>query len=250
MKKIYKWMIIGGLSFIGLMIAIILLPYNHKLTVSIAILCGLTMMVTAIIMIKNRSLFDKSLFRWDAQVLKTTIMTGAAFVSLTLVLSLLLEFVLFWAYLIIPSPFYVHHEGVEYYQSNEYQDFRWGKQASEYLPSYDMLTGATNIEFFYDDGLPMETLYLHTDTKFVLDVHYDTDLYLTKKQEAIQDGKDFSDAVYPDAWLLGKKQLQFGNCLYYVIICSDNEGKLTYYVTIQDRNDYTSFSELSISFAA
>ena len=95
MKKIYKWMIIGGLSFMGFMIAIILLPYNHKLTVSIAILCGLTMMVTAIIMIKNRSLFDKSLFRWDAQVLKTTIMTGAAFVSLTLVLSLLLEFVLF-----------------------------------------------------------------------------------------------------------------------------------------------------------
>jgi hypothetical protein len=248
--KIQRWLLIGGLSLAGLISTLIILPYSHKLTVSIAILCSLSGVISLVILVKNRNLFRNSDFKWDAHNFKTTMVTGVAFVALTLVLSFLLEFVLFWAYLIIPSPFYVHHEDVAYYQSNEYHDFRWGKQASEYLPSYDTLADANSIEFVYDDGLYMETLYLQTDTKFILNVHYDADLYLMKKQQAIQGGTSFSDDVYPDAWLLGKEKLPFGNHLYYVIICSDDQNKLTYFVTIQDRDDYTSFYELPISFGA
>jgi hypothetical protein len=232
------------------MIAIIILPYSHKLTVSIALLCGLTALVAVIILIKKRNLFHKSCFKWDAQALKTIVVTGVVFVTLTLVLSFLLDFVLFCAYMIVPPPFYTQYEGIAYYQSNEYQDFRWGKQAGEYLPSYDTLSDANGIEFVYDDGLSMETVYLQTDTKFVLTVYYDAEIYAAKKQQAIQDGEDFTDAFYSDAWLLEKEKLPFGNHLYYVVICSDDQNKLTYYVTIQDRNDYTKFSELQLSWGA
>lgn len=250
MKKLYKWLLIGGLSLLGLIITMIIMPYSHKLTVSIALLCGLTLLVSTIVLIINRRLFDKSLRKWDAHATKAAIFPGIAFVTLTLALALLLDFVMVFVNFIIPPPFYVHLEGIEHYQSNAYQNERWGKEASEYLPPYDTLEDATSIEFVYDDGLFMETLFFHTDTKFVLDVYYDSTLYAAKKQEAIKGGENFGDTLRPDIWLLGKEKLPFGNCLYYLVICSDDECKLEYLVTIQDSDDCTAFHDLSLSWGS
>ena len=246
METLYKWPVIGGLSLIGLTVCLIIMPFNHIMTVSIAILCSIALVISIVHLYYNRSTFFYSTYKlvWDARGIKKAISSGVIFTVLILVLALILELILVFLYFIIPNPFYPYYEGIEYYQSNEYRDFRWGKEASRYLPAYDELEGAESIAFTYNHGLSAETLYTPTDTKFEVEVYYDPTQYATQKEAAIQNGEFFgSTPYYGDAWLLEKKTLVFGNHLYYVVLCSDEECKLTYHVSVQNSKKYTEFGQ-------
>ncbi|MBQ9151716.1 MAG: hypothetical protein IJX72_05650 [Clostridia bacterium] len=240
MKKMYRWIPIGGLSLIGLVASVIIMQYNRKLTVSIAILCGLTLLVAAIKIARNKWLVVDAKALWDGEAIRSTVAPTVAFVAVTLALSFLLELILSFLYFVSSIPVLPEYEGVEYYKNQEYADFRWGKEASRHLPAYEELEGATHIEFFYDDQFLMETVYIHTSTTFTLQVSYSAERYAVLKQEVCRDGEYFGTPWDPNDWLLKKEKLPFGNYLYYIVTCSDEDQTLTYQVKILDSYDHTS----------
>ena len=240
MKKMYKWIPIGVLSFIGLIVAVIIMQYNRKLTVSIAILCGLTLLVAVIKIVRSKWLVVDAKARWDGETIRSTIFPTVAFVAATLAISFLLDLLLSVLYFVSPISFRTEYEGVEYYQNQAYTDFRWGKEAGRHLPDYEELEGSTHIAFSYNDEFLMETLYVHTSTTFTLQVTYDAGRYAALKEEVHRGGEYFGTAWDPNDWLLSKEKLPFGNYLYYIVTCSDEEQTLTYQVIIMDSDDHTS----------
>ncbi len=240
MKKMYKWIPIGGLSLIGLAASLIIMQYNRKLTVSIAILCGLTLLVAVIKIAHNKWLVKDAKALWDGEAILSTVAPTVAFAVVTLVLSFLLELILSFLYFVSPIPLLPEYEGVEHYQNQEYADFRWGKEAARHLPAYEELEGATHVEFSYHDDFLMETLYIHTSTTFTLRVTYDAERYAILKEEVCRDGEYFGTAWEPNEWLLKKEKLPLGNYLYYIVTYSDEDQTLTYQIQILDSYDHTS----------
>ena len=84
MKKMYKWIPIGGLSLIGLAASLIIMQYNRKLTVSIAILCGLTLLVAVIKIARNKWLVKDAKALWDGKTIRSTVAPTVAFAAVTL----------------------------------------------------------------------------------------------------------------------------------------------------------------------
>ena len=240
MKKTYKWIPIGALSLIGLAVSLIIMQYNRKLTVSIAILCGLTLLVAVIKIACNKWPVKDAKALWDGEAIRSTVSPTVAFAAITLAVSFLLELILSFLYFVSPIPLLPEYEGVEHYQNQEYADFRWGKEAARHLPAYEELEGATHVEFSYNDGFLMETLYIHTSTTFTLRVTYDAERYTLLKEEVCRDGQYFGTAWEPNDWLLKKEKLPFGNYLYYIVTYSDEDRTLTYQIQILDSYDHTS----------
>ena len=240
MKKMYKWIPIGGLSLIGLAVSLIIMQYNRKLTVSIAILCGLTLLVAVIKIACNKWLVKDAKALWDGEAIRSTVAPTVAFAAITLALSFLLELILSFLYFVSPISLLPEYEGVGYYQNQEYADFRWGKEAARHLPAYEELEGATHVEFSYHDDFLMETLYLHTSTTFTLRVTYDAERYTMLKEEVCREGQYFGTAWEPNDWLLKKDKLPLGNYLYYIVTYSDEDRMLTYQIQILDSYDHTS----------
>lgn len=239
MKKTYKWIPIGGLSLIGLVASLIIMQYNRKLTVSIAILCGLTLLVAVIKIARNKWPVKDAKALWDGEAIRSTVAPTVAFAVITLALSFLLELILSFLYFVSPIPVLPEYEGVGYYQDQEYADFRWGKEAARHLPAYEELEGATQVEFSYQDEFLMETLYIHTSTTFTLQVTYDAERYAILKEEVCRDGEYFGQPWDPNDWLLKKEKLPLGNYLYYIVTYSDEDQTLTYQVIILDSDDHT-----------
>ncbi len=240
MKKMYRWIPIGGLSLIGLVASVIIMQYNRKLTVSIAILCGVSLLVASIKIARNKRLVTDAKALWDGEAIRSTILPAVGFVAVTVALSFLLDLILSFLYFVCPIPVLPEYEGVEYYQNQEYKDFRWGKEASRHLPAYEELEGATHVEFSYCDEFLMETLYVHTSTTFTLQVTYDAERYAALKEEVCRDGTYFGEPWEPNDWLLEKEALPLGNYLYYIVTYSDEKQALTYQVIILDSGDHTS----------
>ena len=240
MKKMYKWIPIGGLSLIGLAVSLIIMQYNRKLTVSIAILCGLTLLVAVIKIARNKWPVKDAKALWDGEAIHSTVAPTVAFAAITLALSFLLELILSLLYFVSPIPLLPEYEGVGYYQNQEYADFRWGKEAARHLPAYEELEGATHVEFSYHDHFLMETLYIHTSTTFTLRVTYDAERYTMLKEEVCREGQYFGTAWEPNDWLLKKDKLPLGNYLYYIVTYSDEDRMLTYQIQILDSYDHTS----------
>lgn len=240
MKKMYKWIPIGGLSLIGLAVSLIIMQYNRKLTVSIAILCGLTLLVAVIKIACNKWLVKDAKALWDGEAIRSTVKPTVVFAAVTLALSFLLDLILSFLYFVCPVPIPPRYEGVEYYQNQEYEDFRWGREAARHLPAYEDLEGVTHIEFSYSDDFMMETVYIHTSTTFTLQVTYDAERYAILKEEVCRDGEYFGTSWDPNDWLLMKEKLPLGNYLYYIATYSDEDRTLTYQVIILDGAKHTS----------
>lgn len=245
MKKMYKWIPIGGLSLIGLVVSLIVMQFDRKLTVSIAILCGLTLLVTIIKIARNKWLVVDAKALWDGEAVCSTILPTVAFVAVTLVLSMILEIVLSVAYFVIPPPenYFYKYEGIESYQDGEYATFRFGDEASLYLPAYEELGDAEAVEFVYYDGFSSETLFIPGMTEFTVKVTYDPERYATVKDAVSREGEDFGGDIW-DIRLLAREKLSPGNCLYYMVTYSDDENTVEYCVTVQDDSNYTSYFDI------
>lgn len=241
MEKLYKWLTIGSLSFFGLLVCVVVSWYDRKLTVSLAIVCFLMLLLAAIIIIRNRRLFKSP----PVCNPKTIIGCGKAtafFMAVMLMLSLFFELCLSFAYWAVTPPpsYFYEYEGVEPYQNNEYENFRFGKEAKLFLPTYDEFEDAKDIEFTYYDGFLTETLFFPGMVEFYIKVSYDPKQYSIEKAAVCQKGEDFGGQIF-DVRLLEKKKLSYGNCLYYIVICSDNENAITYCVSVQDNNNYSTY---------
>ena len=242
MKNIYTWFSIGTVSFVGLLISLFILPHDRKLTVSMAILCSLSLSVSILMIVQNRKWSERSKLTGDQTIAKRLVFPTIAWAIVTLLISLLLELLLSLVYWFTPLPSNYKFDGVEYYQDNKYEDFRFGNEASLYLPAYEDFEAANVVEFTYYDCFSIETLYFPGYTEYTLQVYYDSEQYAVQKEGVCNKGVDFGGQVINDVWLLEKKQISFGNCLYYIVICNDRENALTYIVSIQDNDNYSSYS--------
>ena len=243
MKNIYKWFPIGIVSFVGCLISLFILSYDRKLTVSIAILCSLSLSVSILMIVRNRRWLKCTKYKGDPGTVKQLTTLTIAFVIVTLFISLILELFLSIAYWFVSPPENYKFNGLEYYQNERYKDFRFGNEASLYLPAYENLNGGKVVEFTYYDCFSIETLYFPGYTEYTLQVYYDSEQYAVQKEGVCNKGVDFGGQVINDVWLLEKKQISFGNCLYYIVICNDRENTLTYLVSVQDYDKYLTYSD-------
>lgn len=241
MKNIYTWFSIGTVSFVSLLFSLFILPHDRKLTVSMAILCSLSLSVSILMIVQNRKWPERSKLIGDQAIAKRLVFPAIVWAIATLLFSLILELLLSLVYWFTPLPSNYKFDGVEYYQDNKYEDFRFGNEASLYLPAYEDFEGANVVEFTYYDSFLTETLYFPSMTEFSLKVNYEPEQYAMHKEAVCNQGADFGGRVLDDVWLLEKKKITFGNYLYYIVICNDCENTLTYLVSVQDHDKYSTY---------
>ncbi len=99
------------------------------------------------------------------------------------------------------------------------------------------------MEFVYYDGFLSETLFIPGMTEFTVKVTYDPERYAAVKDAVSREGEDFG-GDFGDIRLLAREKLSPGNCLYYMVTCSDNDNTVEYCVTVQDDSDYTTYFDI------
>lgn len=146
------------------------------------------------------------------------------------------------------------NNGVNYFISEQYTEWKGGYAASKYLPSYDNLSNANYIDFQYIDYSPCETLFVNYGTSICLGVQYNEDYYLEEKERILKEGIAFGKqtvcSIVSESRLLTKEKVSFNQYLYYLIALSDETHSVVYIVCYDDKEyDYLLHLDRTMAFS-
>ena len=238
-----KWISIGIISIVMLVISIILTFFTGILVYSIALISVVLIVCSVIVLVREQVFRYFVIDRVEQGV--SLFMTAVVLVPIVLVVSVVLDF----ARTFFPLPFYPYcpeYRGVEYYEDEAYTRFRYGKKAEKYLPDYGELEGVESLDFYYSDLAAGESLFYRNGiTVFMLRVEYTDEQYAEEKEHIVQNGIDYSHRFistlsYHDVWLLDKEELVL-NCMYSMAKCFDEQHTVIYFVTVEDSSDLEHF---------
>ena len=146
------------------------------------------------------------------------------------------------------------NNGVEYFISEQYTEWKGGYSASKYLPSYDNLSSANYIDFQYIDYSSCETLFINYGTSICLGVQYNEGDYLEEKERILKEGISFGKqtvcSVVSESRLLTKERISFNQYLYYLVALSDETHSIMYIVCYDDKEyNYLLHLDQSMAFS-
>ncbi len=146
------------------------------------------------------------------------------------------------------------NNGIDYFVSEQYTEWKGGDLASEYLPSYDDLPNVDYIDFQYIDYSPCETLFTNYGTTICLGVQYNEDSYLDEKERMLKEGTPFGKqvvcSIVSESRLLTKEKVSFNQYLYYLVVFSDETHSIIYIVCYDDKEyDYLLHLDRTMAFS-
>ncbi|MCB9498424.1 MAG: hypothetical protein H6687_00795 [Bacillales bacterium] len=130
----------------------------------------------------------------------------------------------------------VEREGVGYYESGDYADFKDGDLASMFLPAYSDLTDYESIYFIYSNSTRKTSLIRSFGSYYLVEVTYPDEFYSSKKADVLSQYNYYNEFTSPfsnDTYIKvvsaeGNDYTDYED--HYGCICYNDEMRTIYYI--------------------
>lgn len=131
------------------------------------------------------------------------------------------------------------YRGVEYYNNENYENYRFGKYVKDCLADHDFSEDAEVIDFYYRDYIPNETIFLNGNTQYHFMVEFSSvEAYNEHFNNITQKYMDYGLPEFGGlrCYLIEKQKLLYGNYMYFIVAGKEECNTMIYLIVIDDVN--------------
>ena len=175
-------------------------------------------------------------FKFDKKTASNSLVSGSVLVMLVAGTLVFAEIIFLVITSVLPYEPTKIREGIEYYNSGEYEDYRFGKEAKKYFSDTEITKDSIAADFCYMDSTGSETVWIDLNTKYALKVQYPDDVYAQKRKIITDSCSDFGVPEFSmlNCYLIESEALSFGYKLFHVAALSDDSNTVIWLVIVDD----------------